>query len=692
MIELDRESILHATPEKCYIAALGKLHANFNEETAQAFYDSYKDMPLSFIMDHSREIFSEPYHGLSFYQGIIDHELMNPFKTESEIEKIEDYMNSLNSKNANPRQLLAIQDMYKKFLQSVSYGISSIMKPVLIDYDNADDFLVEVYDFLYEGMKSGDTKLLDMAAEQIFGSEIPQVQICIGLILCELNQDYVPYLVEASNEIFTAQTEEEYEFSATMRSVINMMMENGTISGHINSGIFGYRLKTLWNEVGRTPMDSATAFESADNLCVEGLDDMPMIHPSTDVLSIMEDMQHSEVFQKEKYARLCRERALINGTLKAYPMLEDIMDPTEEALYENLLSKRIYLEEEITAMEWEADGTPNAVLADEIKTTRDLAAKIQKRPMYRQLQGNNTSVAQSAESEDKLCKSIQKDIDAAKDPDTSEKELAKIRERAIDYEKEISDNEYSNAKAMMNNLNKRIYSEDFAERCGDLGDVEFAKFLKQDFDFLEGVDDDPKQKPQNSKKDSGEDTAAKEEPEEPESDKPKRDLAETLQDKALDREAKVAAKRASRNSKVSKLKNAARAVTSSPRRAVDGIKSFCDNFSKMDDNRRKKYLLKPGNRHRISKMMRSALKLGVVSHMKLAMVPFFGMLNHFSKEKDKRIRNELTRELETEIKICEEKINDANAQGDTKQKYELMRIHDKLVAEKTRVGYNSKYI
>ena len=56
------------------------------------------------------------------------------------------------------------------------------------------------------------------------------------------------------------------------------------------------------------------------------------------------------------------------------------------------------------------------------------------------------------------------------------------------------------------------------------------------------------------------------------------------------------------------------------------------------------------------------------------------------------MKNELVREIGTEIKICEEKINDANANGDTKEKYRLMRIKDQLDAELVRVKVNSKYV
>ena len=60
--------------------------------------------------------------------------------------------------------------------------------------------------------------------------------------------------------------------------------------------------------------------------------------------------------------------------------------------------------------------------------------------------------------------------------------------------------------------------------------------------------------------------------------------------------------------------------------------------------------------------------------------------------RNKRLRNELTKELETEIQVTEEKIQDANANGDQKEKYQLIRIKNKLEAEKVRVNANSKYI
>jgi hypothetical protein len=103
-------------------------------------------------------------------------------------------------------------------------------------------------------------------------------------------------------------------------------------------------------------------------------------------------------------------------------------------------------------------------------------------------------------------------------------------------------------------------------------------------------------------------------------------------------------------------------------------------------------LLKPGYRHRIFKKFLNVLEYGAAASIGITSVPMLWCIKHLSKQKDKRIRNELALELDNEIKICEEKISDAQSDGDREKKYQLMRIKDKLEAERTRVRTNSKYV
>ena len=174
MIEIDREAILNGTPEKQFIIAQKELHANFNETTAKSYKEIYEKLPLSFILDHSREIFSEPYYGMKFYTSLVKSNLINPLRCDAEEAKIKEYADTIKDK-VSVEQMQLFHEMSTAFKDSISYAMKDIMKPVLVDYDKGLEYIDEIFDFLYEGKLSGDTTILDGAAEEIFGSSIAQV-------------------------------------------------------------------------------------------------------------------------------------------------------------------------------------------------------------------------------------------------------------------------------------------------------------------------------------------------------------------------------------------------------------------------------------------------------------------------------------------------------------------------------------
>lgn len=180
------------------------------------------------------------------------------------------------------------------------------------------------------------------------------------------------------------------------------------------------------------------------------------------------------------------------------------------------------------------------------------------------------------------------------------------------------------------------------------------------------------------------------------SEKPKKpeikNTANKIQFKAMDAEAKQLKKMADTGQKVQEVKNAAKAVSKLPENVADSIKDTVSQLDEKDTERRKKYMIAPGFRKKIFKNLKLALLYGSAAQIKLALLPVTMVARHFSKEKDRRIRRELARELETEIKIVDEKISDASANGDQKEKYKLMRIKSDLEAEALRVSANSRYI
>lgn len=61
------------------------------------------------------------------------------------------------------------------------------------------------------------------------------------------------------------------------------------------------------------------------------------------------------------------------------------------------------------------------------------------------------------------------------------------------------------------------------------------------------------------------------------------------------------------------------------------------------------------------------------------------------KKTEKREKQRILLELETDLKITREKIEDAKAENDRKKKYQLMRIESTLEKEITRIKYGLRY-
>lgn len=238
------------------------------------------------------------------------------------------------------------------------------------------------------------------------------------------------------------------------------------------------------------------------------------------------------------------------------------------------------------------------------------------------------------------------------------------------------------AVSLLIEKNNEIDNELFFSESSDDLDEELRKYEKE-FEKNNKKDDENIEKA--DKEDNGDSLKKVEAPK-------VKNLSNKIQFKAQDAEVKQLKKMGEKELRGQEKKNALKAVAQLPKNFIDNIKKQIKSVEEKDDERRIKYMTEPGFRKKAFRNMKLSLLYGTVAQMKLALIPITAMIRHFSKEKDRRIRNELLSKLETEIKICDEKINDANSEGDKKEKYELMRIKAKLERELLRVRTNSRYI
>lgn len=174
--------------------------------------------------------------------------------------------------------------------------------------------------------------------------------------------------------------------------------------------------------------------------------------------------------------------------------------------------------------------------------------------------------------------------------------------------------------------------------------------------------------------------------------KPNPSTAQKVQFKFMDKEAKSYKAKQQRKEKMEEIKGAASAALEVPKGIKNSIDNSVKEWDSWDDERRRKYIIKPGFRKKAFRNLKLAMLYGATTSYSVLMLPITMMVRHYSKQKDRRIRNQLRKELDTELEICKAKIEDAETNGDKKEKYKLMRIKSKLEQERTRVLTNSKYI
>lgn len=176
---------------------------------------------------------------------------------------------------------------------------------------------------------------------------------------------------------------------------------------------------------------------------------------------------------------------------------------------------------------------------------------------------------------------------------------------------------------------------------------------------------------------------------------PKASLARKIQHSAMDDESNKYKKMSNNERKGQEIKNAVKAVgktaTTIPNNISNSIKDTIKKWDEADDEKRKKYMAEPGFRKKYFRNLKLAIMYGATASVNPLLLPIAFIGRHMSKEKNKRIRNEYVKELTTEIKVCDAKIEDAQYNGDKTEKYKLMRIKGELEQQLYRVKMNSKY-
>lgn len=566
------EKIINGTPQKRLLNGYNRMKENYTEASAQEYYDIYKDEPLSFLLENSRIIFSEPYYGYKYYKEAIENISNCDFTViESESEKVRTYLEENGSSmSVNQRQMYEVLD---NTINNVLEHTKNTRIYASYIKENIDDRFEEKLSnamFIYENSEDkNDSDIIQL---------IESVENPITFFT------YAPYVISKLN-------------TTSLNDKVNEMFEKASIPEEYNES----KWKTFTEAV---VCGNKLSLDSFYKESVNGVG-------NRDIRFIFEYFMNTSL--NEKLEELVEEKVNINDVCYSSPVLA--VNNIFNDIYEATIDK-----EELELQKDQLEVYKNIAY----ESTLDIIVS-----EYQQ--GNNTDdIAQGYT----------------------------VLNESISIEK---------AFEKINN----IYSE--------------STYVTEEEDSVDTEDDVDDKDIEEMDKEVN-DTGKK-----PQAPKPK-NLANKVQFNAMDKEAQQMKKTSIRKQKGQEVKNAVKAVAQIPKNVLLDIKRQIKAVDEVDDERRKNYMTEPGFRKKAFRNLKLAVLYGSAAKAKLALVPVVAVARHFSKQKDMRVRNELVRELQTEIKVCEEKISDANANGDQKEKYRLIRIKDQLDAEMVRVKTNSKYV
>jgi hypothetical protein len=169
----------------------------------------------------------------------------------------------------------------------------------------------------------------------------------------------------------------------------------------------------------------------------------------------------------------------------------------------------------------------------------------------------------------------------------------------------------------------------------------------------------------------------------PKSDHPVKD---TLMD--IDRSTAKVQQGAKRT--VQNVQNVGRAAMKPVNRTKQWIGNVINNWKDKSETEIKEEMADPNSRSKLFKAIKNSIKIGALWQAGLLMNPIFisiAAFRRFEKNKNKfRLRNEMIGELKAEMEIIDEKIKDADQNGDNKAKYQLMRFKNEVNKKLLRVG------
>lgn len=653
MSSFDKEKILNGTDKKKLIQGYKYLKENFTKVNAYDYFSLYEKKPLSFILENSEYIFKEPYKGYEFYKNIMENALI-PYDTyDKELNKIMNFIEENGDSMSNEQK-----EMYYQLYESIDNRRSENINAVNL-HSEMTGYTSNSARVLYDTIYLNSIGVLSESTCSKLMNECLTSNNCefMDIVNCLISRpDYNTKLNIYLEDAYVDGTiiPSEVKQNSTIKNILSRMMRDTMFAEKVEN-IHNTNLR--YNIIGLANINDN---EVIDDILYEHVYDYDPFYSSMfeAVERVYIDDYKSELMAEE-YAteKYDREKSMLNvyENARDFMVYDMISESDSEENNCNMSCE--------TAMALINESVGIGILPSMGQQLLALESKIFELKEATSRDGMGKASAP-------ISKRIGSDLDDEKfskkkrnSSDSEEYDKAKRKHAESDYEEpddsdeDDEDDEEDNKNSSRNKI--KIVTKN------------------KDIDSDEDNDDDDEEMKDR-------------EPIKMTVKKRKRSLGSGAEAAIVSANSKIDRAVSAVDNAGKHAKAIVRGTTQIPRELDEKVKQMIYEWDTMDDNRRKEFMLEPGNRKKYIKNFNLLLAYGTTASINPMLTIMLMMYRKASKTKNKRVRNELIQELKTEIKVVQMKKEDARAQGDLEASYELQRIEDKFKFQMGRIAANYK--
>ena len=370
MPELNIDRILNENPTKVLMREYANLKSDYTKMNAIKYKSLYESASLSFILENSSCIFTEPMYGCDFYKSIMESQLIPFDMLLGEYDKVFEYTNT-NLKKMSETQ----KEKYTALLECVKDRCDSTRNSCNLYtsmMENAEEAR-HYYDVMYEQKKSGNldiTPFLDLYEEY----ENPNIMDTVNIMM-EFT-DYSRELLNYMESLYVedASSPEDYRLNEFTANVLNRMMKDKAIYERVTK-LPNINLRhTIMGLSGVDGSDMITSITEKVVKATPVLESISAVDALSDLYEATENASNlSEEDIKEKTNRLLCERAVLEVD-RAFLLFDSEASSDNKASRNSIVEKLCIESTEIEKIPYTITGQLELIVNEMTRIDTELSA------------------------------------------------------------------------------------------------------------------------------------------------------------------------------------------------------------------------------------------------------------------------------------------------------------------------------